>query len=527
MGQHCDLPDPLINREIGGLEMPKISVIIPVYKAGNVLRRCVESIVFGEEKDLEVILIEDCSNDGSWALCQKLQEEYPQVVCLQNDRNRGVSYTRNRGLDAATGRYVLFVDSDDWVCGSYAKTLITALENNPGKLVVCGYTLIDHTQNTRRDYGIFDASVLPRQMFCRLSEGVMLQQLWNKAFCLEDIRKAGIRFDETVCIGEDYQFVMDTIEAMDCQECVIIQQPLYYYIRYGNGSLMDQWFEREPYEESLNRALRLSRLCGQGTAEPEGFREGYVYRVLFETSLPEKKKRMIAGQILGKENARKFIFRQRTIILRQKVLSWLRSLSGRKARWAGRLRSITNTIRVRKGNKRLQNRDVTLLSQNGIGAVFACDMGRNLRSPVLNLQYSAAGFLKLVSHLEHYLSAELRFRWDEEYPIGILDDIEVHFVGFDTCQQASQAWNDWKMSVDVDKLFVLSTDRDGFDGAMFEQWKRLPYPKLLLTACAAYADHPDTLYFPEYGDLGRVPDLIAGRKFYKKNVLIRKINEMK
>ena len=97
--------------------MPKISVIIPVYKAAGTLRRCVESIIFGEEQDLEVILIEDCSPDSSWDVCRQLAQEYSHVRCLQNDQNRGVSYTRNRGMDAATGQYILFVDSDDWVSG--------------------------------------------------------------------------------------------------------------------------------------------------------------------------------------------------------------------------------------------------------------------------------------------------------------------------------------------------------------------------------------------------------------------------
>lgn len=62
--------------------MPKVSVIIPVYKSEGTLRRCVESIIFGEEQDLEVILVEDCSPDGSWALCQQLAQEYSHIVCL-------------------------------------------------------------------------------------------------------------------------------------------------------------------------------------------------------------------------------------------------------------------------------------------------------------------------------------------------------------------------------------------------------------------------------------------------------------
>ena len=92
-----------------------ISVIVPVYNAEKTLRRCVESIVYGSYRNVEVILIEDHSTDESWALCQTLSQEFDNVRALRNDRNRGVSHTRNRGLEVATGDYIMFCDSDDWV----------------------------------------------------------------------------------------------------------------------------------------------------------------------------------------------------------------------------------------------------------------------------------------------------------------------------------------------------------------------------------------------------------------------------
>lgn len=302
--------------------MPKISIIVPVYRAEKTLRHCVETIVFGMEKDVEVILVEDCSNDGSWPLCQKLAEEYSQVMCFQNDRNRGVSYTRNRGLDVATGRYVMFVDSDDWVTESYAKQLGNAMEENPGKLIVCGYTQTDylsHTEYTTRDYGISDTTVLYRQDFHRIADAVMLQQLWNKIFDLSDLRKAGIRFDEAICMGEDYQFVMDAIEALDIQECVIIPQSLYCYIRWGTGSLMDHWAEHETYEQALGRAMRLEKLCGFDADRLERFKEGYAYRILWDTDWSGKKKRETIREILGSKKGSRFCCRQKLIRWRQNL----------------------------------------------------------------------------------------------------------------------------------------------------------------------------------------------------------------
>lgn len=506
--------------------MPKISVIVPVYNAEKLLRRCVESIVFGEEQDLEVVLIEDCSKDGSWQLCQKLAQEYPQVRCLHNDRNRGVSYTRNRGLDEATGQYLLFVDSDDWVSGSYARTLITTAEENPGKLVACGFTFIDHTKNEKREYGIDDTRLLPRQQFHRLSAAVMLQQLWNKVFLLEDIRRTGIRFNETISMGEDYQFVMDLIEAMDYQQCVIIPRPLYYYIRWGNGSLMDEWSRHETYADALGRALRVEHLCGPDSARLELFKEGYGYRILREKSLTEKQKRATVYEIYGKDRGSRFYRKQKLLQLREQLWQLKNIMSRSWIRVVGKLRTVMNKCKIRKALRSVRQKDVTVISQNCIGGVLTHDLGQAFRSPTVNLFLPAGDFIRFVLGLEHYLNAELKLIWGEEYPIGILDDIQLHFVHYDTCRQAREAWQRRKQRVDLNRLLVLSTDRDGFEEALFEQWKTIVYPKLLFTACQQYAEHEDVLYFPKYSKLGCVPDLIPKREFYKGDVLLKKINSM-
>jgi uncharacterized protein (DUF1919 family) len=506
--------------------MPKISVIIPVYKAAGTLRRCVESIIFGEEQDLEVILIEDRSPDSSWEVCQQLAQEYSHVRCLQNDQNRGVSYTRNRGIDVATGQYVLFVDSDDWVSGDYAKTLIDTLENNPGKMVVCGFTFVDHITHTTLKYGIYDHSSLSRSDFMKLPGAVMLQQLWNKAFCLEEIRAAGLRFNEALCMGEDYQFVLDAIEAFDYQECVIIRKPLYYYVRYTAGSLMNNWAEYETYDDALKRQQRLETLCGITQTQLEEFNSSYAYRIVWESSLPQTKKVEIVQSILGKKKSKRFFCIQKLRSTKRQLRS---AVSLSKKYWGklmGKLRSVSNQRRIQKHRRLLHNRDISIISQNCIGGVFSHDMQMEFQSPTINLFMEAADYIKFVCNLEHYLNVELILRWGEEYPIGMLDDIKLMFVHYDTCQQARQAWERRKKRVNLNKVLVLATDRDGFDEAVFEQWKKVSYPKLLFTAQEKFSKHPDSLYFPEYQANGCVPDLIPKREFYKENMLVNKANDV-
>lgn len=194
-------------------------------------------------------------------------------------------------------------------------------------------------------------------------------------------------------------------------------------------------------------------------------------------------------------------------------------------RFNDKIRSINNKQAIRKAARALENKKITIISQNCIGGVFSHDMGQEFRSPTVNLFIPAADFIKFVNNLEHYLAAELELHWGEEYPVGKVDDVELHFVHYETCQQASEAWERRKKRVDLSKVLVLSTDRDGFDEVVFEQWKTISYPKLLFTARKEYADHPDALYFPKYEEFGCVPDLIPKREFYKGHMLCQKANE--
>ena len=94
--------------------MPRLSVIVPVYKAEQYLQQCVESILGQSFADLELLLIDDGSPDGSGAMCDRFAAQDPRVRVIHKE-NGGVSTARNAGLDAATGDYIAFVDSDDYL----------------------------------------------------------------------------------------------------------------------------------------------------------------------------------------------------------------------------------------------------------------------------------------------------------------------------------------------------------------------------------------------------------------------------
>lgn len=95
--------------------MSKISVIVPAYNTGNKLRECVDSILNQSHKDLEVMLVDDCSSDNTYSVMCEYQEKDSRVRVFKNAINCGAGHSRNVGLEEATGEYVTFVDSDDYL----------------------------------------------------------------------------------------------------------------------------------------------------------------------------------------------------------------------------------------------------------------------------------------------------------------------------------------------------------------------------------------------------------------------------
>lgn len=102
----------------GGMEMGrniKVSIIVPVYNVRNYLERCVESALSQTLEETEIILVDDCSTDGSSELVRKYDKKYEKIKCVFLSENHGLGGARNAGLEAAEGEYVNFVDSDDWI----------------------------------------------------------------------------------------------------------------------------------------------------------------------------------------------------------------------------------------------------------------------------------------------------------------------------------------------------------------------------------------------------------------------------
>lgn len=126
----------------------KISIVIPCYNVEKYVEKCIKSIMNQTYSELEVIVIDDKSTDGTYDVLLKLKKEYnDRFILLQNEKNSGLAYTRNFGVKKATGKYIGFIDSDDYVAPDYYEVLVEKILNDKSDLVVNDIQLVDESGN--------------------------------------------------------------------------------------------------------------------------------------------------------------------------------------------------------------------------------------------------------------------------------------------------------------------------------------------------------------------------------------------
>jgi glycosyltransferase involved in cell wall biosynthesis len=145
--------------------MPRVSVLMPTYNNGRFLGEAVESIRLQSFSDLEFIIVDDASTDGSRHLLEAHAREDPRIRVLRNDRNRGIVHSLNKGLSVCRGDYVARMDGDDIALPARIERQIAVLDENPGIVVLGG--AISYIDGKGHDMGIVRRSGVKRSLLAR------------------------------------------------------------------------------------------------------------------------------------------------------------------------------------------------------------------------------------------------------------------------------------------------------------------------------------------------------------------------
>lgn len=214
--------------------MPVISVIVPVYNAEPYLARCIDSIMSQTFEDFEVLIVDDGSQDKSGEICDEYAAKDSRIRVFHKE-NGGVSSARNLGLDNATGEWIAFVDSDDWVDEEYLSCLYDAAISLDRSIVVCDFVEInkdgtklcnafDWTGNNKEDANNLNRGDLLKAVYC-YSFGI----IWNILVSRELINLSSARFDSELKNGEDTLFLCKLY--MSANKYYHLRKCLYFYDR--------------------------------------------------------------------------------------------------------------------------------------------------------------------------------------------------------------------------------------------------------------------------------------------------------
>ena len=212
--------------------MTKVSIIIPVYNVGQYLPKCLDSIINQTLKDIEIICINDGSTDNSLSILKEYASKDDRMIIIDKE-NEGVSIARNEGLDIATGEYIVFVDSDDWLEINALELCYDKIIQDNSDMLVFNHREIKH--NKRYEYKSFSLITQDKPFYfnnCSDDFFYVSPAMWGKFIA----RKILIhRFNKNVRKGEDALYLWET--CIKNPKISILNEPLYNYMQ-RDGSAM-------------------------------------------------------------------------------------------------------------------------------------------------------------------------------------------------------------------------------------------------------------------------------------------------
>ena len=233
------------------MNQPLVSIIVPVYNAEIYLGPCLESLRSQTWPDLEIILVNDGSTDGSGQLCAAAARVDGRIRFLDRP-NGGVSAARNAALAAAKGDYLQFSDSDDLLTPDATETLVRAAQVTGADLVISHFFRVDGEKQAQRGH-IKGERLLTRQEFAqemvKAPANYYYGALWNKLYRRSIVEKQGLRFAEDVTWSEDFLFNLEYIRHV--RLVAAVPKPLYYYHKRP-GSLITS-------QATLRKVIRMKR----------------------------------------------------------------------------------------------------------------------------------------------------------------------------------------------------------------------------------------------------------------------------
>lgn len=223
------------------MEQSLVSVIIPAYNVEKYITRCIDSVLSQTYKNIEIIVVDDGSTDGTYSIAS----QYKNTIKLFSKENGGLCSARNFGLSKVKGKYVVFLDSDDYLDKAFISTLLSYSSGRNDELVMCDFLLNGKKEND--SYQFLDING-KEAIFNLFFEGKIYNRTVNKIYPIEILN--GLSFPEGRDMLEDAYFTSHVLER--CNRIIRIPYPGYCYVRREGSLTMSKHTLRQTLERLSN-----------------------------------------------------------------------------------------------------------------------------------------------------------------------------------------------------------------------------------------------------------------------------------
>ena len=224
---------------------PLVSIIMPVYKTGLYVKETIESVINQTYKNLELICINDETPDDAFEICRDYQQKYKWIRLIENQKNSGLEFTRNRGLEVMKGDFVMFLDSDDTISKDMVEKMIALALEYDSELVMSGYSMVidNREEPVVLDKNLNIPKIMDMDVFSELLlepiEWKMLSCVGTKIYKTSLIKQNNLYFDNRFKYNEDGGFILSYLKL--CTSVSYINEPFYKYTIRNSGSIMSSY----------------------------------------------------------------------------------------------------------------------------------------------------------------------------------------------------------------------------------------------------------------------------------------------
>ena len=225
--------------------IPKVSIIIPVYNVEPYLKQCLDSVINQTLKDIEIIVINDCSTDNSLQIIKDFTDKHKNIKIIDNKKNEGLYKTRNMGLEIATGQYIGFVDSDDYIEKNMYEIMYLKAKDTNADIISCNYLILFDNKARKKTLKKIDFSYSMNLLKASNNKLVGAENIlfdtpvsWNKIFRKDFLIKNNINFDSKIKTTYDAYF--NRICFFKANKIVYIPEFLYIYRKFRKESIRNK-----------------------------------------------------------------------------------------------------------------------------------------------------------------------------------------------------------------------------------------------------------------------------------------------